>query len=164
MALNKRWIKVFLACQSELGYQIKVKRNLIHTLVGFNHNAMHIEDCECLFERIRKLIKAEKLLIKLQEDLRRAIASLDETKKKILHLRHKEYLDYQDIALRSGLKIRSVFYQYNKAVERILSKFIERGYTDKDLIEGLEGDPLIIDGFCKNELRERRTSSVRCCT
>ncbi len=164
MALHKRWIKVLLACQSELGYQIKVKRNLIRSLVGFEHNAMHIEDCECLIERILILMRAERLLVRLQKDLLSAIDTLDETKKKILRLRHKEYLEYQDIALRSGLKVRSVFYQYNKAVELILRKFTERGYTDTELLEGLQGDSLIIDGFCKNEVRERRVKSVRCGT
>ncbi len=164
MALNKKWIKVFLACQAEMGYQIAIKGNLIRNLVSFSHNAMYIEDCESIIERIITLMKARRLLIKLRKDIKGAIATLDITKRQILYLRHKESLDYLEIATRLGLKLRSVFYQYNKAVECILKRFIQQGYTDKELISALEGDPLILDGFCKNELRERRTNSVRCCT
>lgn len=164
MALNKKWIKVFLACQSEMGYQIKIKSNLIRNLVSFSHNAMHIEDCESIIERILILMRARELLIKLQADIKESIKALDTTKRRILYLRHKESLDYLDIAACLGLKLRSVFYQYNKAVEGILKRFIKKGYTDNQLIEALQGDPLILDGFCKNELRERRANSVRCCT
>jgi hypothetical protein len=44
-----------------------------------------------------------------------------------------------------------VFYQYDKAVTSISKRLERLGYTDNGLIEALQGDPLIIEGFCINE-------------
>ncbi|MGI6213423.1 MAG: hypothetical protein ACOYIQ_02580 [Christensenellales bacterium] len=149
--LNKKWTKVFLTCLGDMGYQINVKKNLITVLTSYNHNITHIEDCESLLNRIRALRRAQETLAGIKLDLTRAYSALDEKKRRILYLRHKKHYEYQVIAECTGLKLRSVFYQYDKAVTSISKRLERLGYTDNGLIEALQGDPLIIEGFCINE-------------
>ena len=128
------------------------------TLLSFDHNASFVEDCESLFIKVNSLIIASDILAGIKDDMFRSFCKLDYTKRRILFLRHKKNMEYNDIANEVGIKVRAVFYQYNKAVDLITAYLDTTGYTDRFLINVLNDDALIVDEFRRNEIREKRAS------
>lgn len=156
--MDRKWVKVFLSSLDKMSFQVGVKRNLMKTFLSFEHNASYIEDAEQMFFKIQRLIEASNMLLEIKEDMNISFSKLDDTKRRILFLRHRKNMEYNDIAKDVGIKIRSVFYQYNKAVDIILKNLVNIGYTDKLLLDYLNDDSLMIDEFRRNDIREKKAS------
>ena len=104
--MDRRWVKVFLSSLGKIKYQVGVKKNLVKTLLSFEHNASFVEDCECLFRKVNNLIVVSDILSNIKDDMNKSFCKLDYTKKRILFLRHKKNMEYNDIANEVGIKVR----------------------------------------------------------